>query len=478
MRREQQIPRSPGFTLPELLIVMVIVAILLSFILTVAMDGIRRAEERATQALIEKLDNAMQDRITALLSNRVDPTQAHNDIGAIYYTYGTNTNSFPPTDATTGLIPPSQRSQVIALYDYIKAEVPDVFSVFPTVGTATPPNYPLNFAANPFPSGTTADLNYAVPIDYISETTSTNFTYTRNPPTGMYGASFTAAGALFQLLGYAAQGYNGADDNQNGLIDEWSEGATGLSAALQSNLAAHQHRTARSEMLYALLVKGQGPLGSAFDADDFTPREVQDTDGDGLPEFVDAWGNPLRFYRWPIYYNDDVQQGVNAYATPFATRQQSPLDPNQNLAALAWWLSSANIGTPGGFAAGTTNAYSGGAMAFMNYFSGANTAGTFGALVDPTGGMTWDRGQSVRRAYYFRFLIASAGQDGVLGISELAGASTSLTTANLLEESAATPVYPLPSFLLSNYQPIDPTNPYVGADDITNHNLQATGGGF
>jgi hypothetical protein len=26
---------------------------------------------------------------------------------------------------------------------------------------------------------------------------------------------------------------------------------------------------------------------------------VKDTDNDGLPEFIDAWGNPLRFYRWP-----------------------------------------------------------------------------------------------------------------------------------------------------------------------------------
>jgi hypothetical protein len=27
--------------------------------------------------------------------------------------------------------------------------------------------------------------------------------------------------------------------------------------------------------------------------------EVADTDGDGLFEIVDAWGQPLRFYRWP-----------------------------------------------------------------------------------------------------------------------------------------------------------------------------------
>src|SRR4051795_13405229 len=41
-----------GFTLVELLAVMVIIGIILAFILTAAMDSIRRAEERATQSLI------------------------------------------------------------------------------------------------------------------------------------------------------------------------------------------------------------------------------------------------------------------------------------------------------------------------------------------------------------------------------------------------------------------------------------------
>ncbi len=77
-----------------------------------------------------------------------------------------------------------------------------------------------------------------------------------------------------------------------------------------ANLANHTHNTARAEALYALLVEGQGPLGTVFNRDDFTDKEVQDTDGDGLPEFVDAWGEPLQFYRWPIYYHSDLQRGV------------------------------------------------------------------------------------------------------------------------------------------------------------------------
>ena len=138
---------------------------------------------------------------------------------------------------------------------------------------------------------------------------------------------------------------------------------------MQGNLAAHQHNTARSETLYAILVEGVGPLGSVFSRDDFSDREVKDTDGDGLPEFVDAWGQPLQFFRWPLLYHSDTQRGQvidywdytqtppvaqavelfnPPYRSVFEAREQDPLDPNQQLMAPAWWSSSQN-GNPIGF---------------------------------------------------------------------------------------------------------------------------------
>lgn len=54
-----------------------------------------------------------------------------------------------------------------------------------------------------------------------------------------------------------------------------------------------------AEFLYFILtnsdIYGVPPVGE----DAFSATEVGDTDGDGLREFVDAWGRPLRFYRWP-----------------------------------------------------------------------------------------------------------------------------------------------------------------------------------
>ena len=61
----------------------------------------------------------------------------------------------------------------------------------------------------------------------------------------------------------------------------------------------HRPETESAELLYFALTRmstyGVAPVGT----DAFSTREVADTDGDGLPEFVDGWGQPLRFYRWP-----------------------------------------------------------------------------------------------------------------------------------------------------------------------------------
>ena len=145
-------------------------------------------------------------------------------------------------------------------------------------------------------------------------------------------------------------------------VDEWGEGVNSSNQALVTgNLQRHTHNTARSEMLYAILVEGRGPLGSVFSRDDFTDKEVQDTDGDGLPEFVDAWGQPLQFFRWPLLYHSDLQRGqvisstgapvdqsstpppagtlLLPYKTVYEEREQDPLDVNQQLMAPSWWSS-------------------------------------------------------------------------------------------------------------------------------------------
>lgn len=76
-------------------------------------------------------------------------------------------------------------------------------------------------------------------------------------------------------------------------------GVTVIAANGTSALSTHTPQTESSELLYYALttapVFGVPPVSR----DTFSTSEVADTDNDGFPEFVDGWGRPLRFYRWP-----------------------------------------------------------------------------------------------------------------------------------------------------------------------------------
>jgi len=72
-----------------------------------------------------------------------------------------------------------------------------------------------------------------------------------------------------------------------------------IDARVLSNWANHNPVTESAELLYFTLVYSTSYGSAAVDSDRFTNREVADTDNDGLPEFIDAWGQPLRYYRWP-----------------------------------------------------------------------------------------------------------------------------------------------------------------------------------
>ncbi|MBN2295884.1 MAG: prepilin-type N-terminal cleavage/methylation domain-containing protein [Pirellulales bacterium] len=40
-------------------------------------------------------------------------------------------------------------------------------------------------------------------------------------------------------------------------------------------------------------------------AEQFSGTEIADTDGNGLPEFIDGWGHPIKFIRWPVGFLRD-----------------------------------------------------------------------------------------------------------------------------------------------------------------------------
>lgn len=63
--------------------------------------------------------------------------------------------------------------------------------------------------------------------------------------------------------------------------------------------------TGRSECLAMIVLKGGVP---PQEAESFRADEIGDTDGDGAVEFVDGWGFPIIFVRWPPWQS---QGGVD-----------------------------------------------------------------------------------------------------------------------------------------------------------------------
>ncbi|MEX1097027.1 MAG: type II secretion system protein [Planctomycetales bacterium] len=63
--------------------------------------------------------------------------------------------------------------------------------------------------------------------------------------------------------------------------------------------SGHNPATESAEVLYHALVEREVIGVAGVSPDHFQSNEVADTDGDGRMEFVDGWGRPLRFYRWP-----------------------------------------------------------------------------------------------------------------------------------------------------------------------------------
>ena len=352
---------------------------------------------------------------------------------------------------------------------------------------------------------------------------------------GIYGASYEVAAGLYKNLGYQPAGYDGADNDGDGFVDNYNEGVCiapnftthdpATVALVSGHLQNHTHATARAEALYAVLVEGTGPLGSIFNRDQFTDREVQDTDGDGMLEFVDAWGQPLQFFRWPLLYHSDLQRGQSTAVDPTATtqtwdltppythrmlqqREQDPLDLNQQLMAPGWWSSTGSGGIAG------NNNVPGKLVPYATEIPSNGSPGLeafqalFHTLCEPLpnpGGWPnyWDRGATypLRRAFYSKFLILSGGPDLVPGVflyadTDLQGLTAAVASQYLIaNENNALPFgldlfssaagfaanlsLPVTKF---GYAPsVDPTHPSSsdilqgGQDDISNHSLLAGG---
>jgi hypothetical protein len=83
-----------------------------------------------------------------------------------------------------------------------------------------------------------------------------------------------------------------------------------------------------AECLYMIITLATGD-GEA--RQHFGENSIGDTDGDGAPEFLDGWGNPINFLRWAPGFDSQIQLNANTLGTP----------PNPPRSANPTWTSAA-----------------------------------------------------------------------------------------------------------------------------------------
>jgi hypothetical protein len=207
------------------------------------------------------------------------------------------------------------------------------------------------------------------------------------------------------------------------MIMQW----TGMT--LTNGLVTLQQKHAGAECLYL------GVKANAQDSDlagsSFSPNEVGDADGDNMPEFVDAWGNPIQFLRWAPGFNSDMQPMFSiAPNSPSASLYPKglPQDPNTPGNFLSHFPLSSNT-----YNSSTGNSVSGGSSSIsITQLAMPNFHDAFDPLeIDPRLTMGTST-PTPERGYNLIPLIVSAGPDGVAGQSNY---TTSQTSSDVLDAS-------------------------------------------
>ncbi len=178
--------------------------------------------------------------------------------------------------------------------------------------------------------------------------------------------------------------------------------------------AKHQQVTESTALMYWVLTSSEVYGIAPVDESEFSSSEVRDTDGDGLNEFVDGWGRPLRFYRWPTHL---FRPGTSS-STVGATGASALALVDRTYAGVLW------SGLP---AAPTVT----GELDPLSRDPDDPTGQLWRFAKGSVPAMTFVQNQFSTPNTYHAFLVMSAGPDGVLGLEEpYSSTNPSLSSTN------------------------------------------------
>jgi prepilin-type N-terminal cleavage/methylation domain-containing protein len=246
-----------GYTLLELLVVIAIIATLMSLSVVVMLGFADSAEEEATAVTVRKVQGMLEQRVEAF-DRAFKGTRKQQAINGTKQLLADPNSDGDYSDGIFGVRP--EVLEILAKKAAFRFEFPQRFVerlVSGDPATIIPPLGPSPGMPN--------SVARAVALPRARSELIADGNLTPTAP---------------QILTRATTRWRGGTDG--GKV-----------------FPGHDPVTESTELLYFGLIASGSFGASQVDADRFTNQELQDTDQDGLPEFTDVWGQPLRFYRWP-----------------------------------------------------------------------------------------------------------------------------------------------------------------------------------
>ena len=299
-----------GFTLVELLVVISIIGFMSGMFLVAYRGALQESTTLKTRGTIQKISEVLSARMDEYMSY---PVAIRTPVGG-----GIPSMAIPlPISSTAGDTTSvlRERARLLALRDIIRMEMPDhpddiKFTTY-WKGSRTPAQFQaflegrLPFTANP---GLAVAIQTGLSVD------ATNGLFVKGTLTARTKALMTRL---------SASGWNPRN--------EWDK------------------TNANAELLY-LIVEGSDLNGSSA-IELFGKSEIKDTDGDGLNEFIDAFGRPIRWIRWPAgfagssRYHPDMLDPTLVVGTPPNLRLTVSSEPIDRLGTDPGWGSAQAPGT-------------------------------------------------------------------------------------------------------------------------------------
>lgn len=220
-----------GFTLVELMVVILIIGILTSLFLLALAKATETAKAARTRSLITKIHNMLMARWDAYRTIRLPITAEAKGTGG-------NADLFNASNEQQRYRQNVARRRLFALRELLRMEMPDRYE------------------------------------DIVS----------------FQPAVLVLPGSTTPVRPYLWNVYN------RRIMASQAAHPVGKGMSLQEYWAYVSRQYESAECLYMILTSGIDD--SSVSTEHFSPSDVGDKDSDGMPEFLDAWKNPIEFLRW------------------------------------------------------------------------------------------------------------------------------------------------------------------------------------